>query len=121
MISDPDQTFAARPNAASVLSLQFQEQRLWYQSHFRGSIHTFNNRCQRFVPSSLMTTHDSLPVGGYPFPGRIDYLLDIIEVFHYLFCSPINPHLAGFAWRNENRCLTKNKHRIISNQHIALL
>ena len=27
-------------------------------------------RCQRFVPPSPATTHDSLPVGGYPFTGQ---------------------------------------------------
>src|SRR5690625_3922800 len=49
----------------------------------QGLSHTFNIHCLRFVPTSLLTTQDSLPVVDYSLPDRIDYLLGNFEMFHF--------------------------------------
>lgn len=48
----------------SVLPLDKYRSEAPVNRYFRGSIHTFISHCLRFVPALLLTTQDSLPVGG---------------------------------------------------------
>ena len=62
--------------------------------HFGIQSHGSPARCQRFVPPSRTTTHDSLTVGGHPFPFRPFRRRGSFSQFRYLSAPPSTTDLS---------------------------